>query len=204
MRKLGWIATIMLSVCGPALPAHAVGDIDKNYVKSLATPGKTVLVLEYYDGKGAVADRKGFASANGYKAVAATDFRVDDKTLIHLYGLKPCQGDMVNRAENFAGSCNEFAKQQLGVMLQSPKVIFCRAFISEQTAPKQDATCYGYYNYPGSLDTVDMFEEQLVSIGALRIAQKADGSLARPDLAKAEEIAKSGFGMWADPRIKGQ
>lgn len=194
----------LLSVAWSAIPAFAVGDIDQNYIKSLAAPGKTVLVVEYYDGDGKVADRKGYASAIGFKAVAPTDIKVDDKTVLHLYGLEPCQGEMVNKAENFSGSCADFAQQQLAIMLQSPKVIFCRAFFSEQNAPKQDATCYGYYNYPGSLDTIDMFEEQLLSLGALKISAKPNGSPMRPDLVEAEKIGKGGFGMWADPRMKDQ
>ena len=90
-------------------------------------------------------------------------------------------------------------------MLQSPKVLFCRAFISEQTAPVQDVTCYGYYNYPGAMDTVDNLEEQLLSLGAVRLTKKADGSFERPDLTEAQEIGQKGsYGMWADPRVKAQ
>ncbi len=195
-------AVILFSAALSAAPVFAVNDIDKDYIRSLAAPGKTVLVIEYYDGDGKVAERKGYASASGYKAVSPTDFKVDDKTTVHLYGLQACEGEMVNRGEDFAGSCADFARQQLGIMLQSPKVIFCRAFVSEQNAQKQDATCYGYYNYPGSLDTIDMFEEQLLSLGALRIASRPDGSPIRPDLVEAEKIGRGGFGMWADPRTK--
>lgn len=184
--------------------SFATGTIDKDYLRSLAAPGKAVLVIEYYDGQGKVADRKGYASASGFAAISPTDFRVDDTVTVHLYGIEPCDGDMVNRQENFAGSCADFAKRGLETLLKSPEVIFCRAFVSEQRAPTQDATCYGYYNYPGSLDAVDMFEEQLVSLGTHRIAEKSDGSPERPDLQDAEKIGKSGFGMWADPRVKRQ
>lgn len=204
VRMMKRAATTLLGVAYSALPAFAVGEIDQNYIKSLAAPGKTVLVVEYYDGDGKVSDRKGYASATGFKAVAPTDIKVDDKTVLHLYGLEPCQGEMVNKPENFSGSCADFAQHQLAIMLQSPKVIFCRAFVSEQNAQRQDATCYGYYNYPGSLDTIDMFEEQLLSLGALKISTKPDGFPMRPDLIEAEKIGKGGFGMWADPRIKGQ
>ncbi|RWI67714.1 hypothetical protein [Mesorhizobium sp.] len=194
-----------LASCAMATPVLSVEDINKDYIKSLAAPGKSVLVVEYYDGSGKVVDRKGYASQAGYKAVSPTDFRVDEKTTLHLFGLEPCQGEMVNRKEDFAGACSAFAQEQLQIMLKSPKVIFCRAFVSEQNAAKQNATCYGYYNYPGSLDTVDMFEEQLLSLGALRLAKKPDGTHVRPDLAKAEEIGKAGsYGMWADPRAKSQ
>ena len=195
-RAAGCLAA--LSAC---LPAYAAEPVDQAYVRSLAAPGKTVLVVEYYDGQGKVAERKGFASASGFKAVSATDFRVDSSLTIHLYGIEPCQGDMVNRKEDFAGSCDDYARQGLATLLQSPKVIYCRAFVSETGAQAQDATCYGYYNYPGSLDSIDMFEEQLVSLGTHRIAKRPDGTPARNDLAEAEAIGRRGYGMWADPRI---
>lgn len=111
---------------------------------------------------------------------------------------------MVNRKEDFAGTCDDYARKGLITLLQSPRVIYCRAFVSESGAPVQDATCYGYYHYPGSLDTIDMFEEQLVSLGSHRIAKRQDGTPARADLKEAEAIGRRGFGMWADPRIAGQ
>jgi hypothetical protein len=197
-------AAVVLTPVLFAASAFAAGAIDKDYIRSLAAPGKTVLVIEYYDGQGGVTERTGFSSATGFKATSPTDFRVDASVAIHLYGIEPCEGSMVNRQENFAGSCEEFARRGLETLLQSPKVIFCRAFVSEMNAAAQDATCYGYYHFPGSLDTVDMFEEQLVSLGTHRIAKKPDGSPARPDLADAEKIGKGGFGMWADPRIRAQ
>jgi hypothetical protein len=196
-------AVCILALC-VSLPAHAAGPVDEAYVRSLAAPGKTVLVIEYYDGQGKVAERKGFASASGFLAVSATDFRVDTNVTVHLYGIEPCDGDMVNRKEDFAGSCEDYARRGLETLLQSPRVIYCRAFVSETEAQAQDATCYGYYNYPGSLDTVDMFEEQLVSLGSHRIAKQPDGSPARTDLAEAEAIGRRGYGMWADPRITAQ
>lgn len=186
------------------VPAPAAEPVDEAYVRSLAAPGKTVLVIEYYDGQGDVAERKGFASANGFKTVSPTHFRIDEDTTIHLYGLEPCDGEMANRQEGFTVSCDDFARQGLETLLKSPKVIFCRAFVSEQNAPVQDATCYGYYHFPGSLHSVDMLEEQLVSLGTHRIAKQADGSPARTDLAEAEKIGRGGFGMWADPRVKAE
>ena len=164
-RAVGCVAAI-----SAYLPAYAAGPVDEAYVRSLAAPGKTVLVMEYYDGQGKVSERKGYASASGFKSVSPTDFRVDANLTVHLYGIEPCTGDMVNRKENFAGSCEDYARQGLATLLQSPRVIYCRAFVSETGAQAQDATCYGYYNYPGSLDSIDMFEEQLVSLGTHRIA----------------------------------
>jgi hypothetical protein len=198
-RAAGYLAAV--SAC---LPAHAAGPVDEAYVRSLAAPGKTVLVIEYYDGQGKVSERKGYASASGFRAVSATDFQVDANLRVHLYGIEPCKGDMVNRKEDFAGSCDDYARQGLATLLQSPRVIYCRAFVSETGAPAQDATCYGYYNYPDSLDSVDMFEEQLVSVGSHRITKRADGTLARTDLKEAEDIGRRGYGMWADPRILSQ
>ena len=198
-RAAGYVAAI--SAC---LPAYAAGPVDEAYVRSLAARGKTVLIMEYYDGQGNVSERKGYASASGFKAVSPTDFRVDANLTVHLYGIEACTGDMVNRKEGFAGSCEDYARQGLATLLQSPRVIYCRAFVSETGAQAQDATCYGYYNYPGSLDTVDMFEEQLVSLGSHRVAKRSDGTPTRTDLKETEDIGRRGYGMWADPRIAAQ
>jgi hypothetical protein len=201
-----WKAVILsAALAATGNSAKAAPAVDENYVKSLAAPGKTVLVVEYYDGEGDVAARKGFASAAGYKALSGTDFRVDGNIAVHLYGLEACKGDVVNRSEDFSGSCADYAKRQLEIVLQSPKVLFCRAFITEVNAPVQNATCYGYYNYPGAMDAVMMLEEQLVSVGGVRLSRKADGTPERPDLLQAEDIGKKGsYGIWADPRVKGE
>ncbi|WP_426124480.1 hypothetical protein [Pararhizobium sp. PWRC1-1] len=187
-----------------AAPCLAAGAIDPAYVKSMAAPGKTVLIVEYYDPNGKVVDRMGFASAQGFGVKTPVDIAIDTKTGLHLYGLEPCTGDMVNQREGFAGTCADYAREQLEIMVKTAKVLFCRAFLTERDAPLQDATCFGYYYYPGSLDSVANLEEQLVSLGALRLSKKADGTPMRPDLAKAEKIGRSGFGMWADPRVQKQ
>lgn len=199
-RKIG----VSMAAAAAASCAFAAPPVDKGYIRSLARSGKTVLVVEYYDGQAKVVDRKGYASSKGYKAASATEIRVEEKLSLRLFGIEPCAGDMVNRKENYAGTCSDFAKRGLTTLLRSPKVILCRAFIADQKAQVQDATCWGYYNFPGSLDSVDMFEEQLVSLGSHRIARKTDGSPARPDLVEAEKIGRGGYGMWADPRVKGQ
>ena len=201
-RNFGRQAGLALPAILLASHAFAGGAVDADYVKSLAAPGKTVLVVEYYDPHGTVVDRRGFASANGFRSKSPVDIEVDATLDLHLYGLEPCRGEMVNQKEGFAGRCGDYAREQLEVMLASAKVIFCRAFLTEQNAHQQDATCFGYYYYPGSLDTVDSIEEQLVSLGALRLSKKKDGTLMRPDLADAEKIGRTGFGMWADARVK--
>lgn len=195
---------MLLSFCVllVAPSSWAGGTIDPAYVKSLAAPEKTVLVVEYYDPKGKVVDRKGFASANGFAVETAVEIAIDPKTRLHLYGLEPCAGDMVNQKEGFAGTCADYARQQLAILVKTAKVIFCRAFLTEREASLQDVTCFGYYNYPGSLDSVDNLEEQLVSLGALRLSKKPDGTPMRPDLSAAEKTGRGGFGMWADPRVQ--
>ncbi len=197
-------AAVCVLALGACMPTRAAEPVDGAYVRSLAAPGKSVLVMEYYDGEGKVSERKGFASGAGFDAVSGTDFRVSADLTVHLYGIEPCRGDMVNRQEDFAGSCEEYAQRGLETLLQSPRVIYCRAFVSEAGARTQDATCYGYYNFPGSLDTIDMFEEQLVSLGSHRIAKRPDGTPARADLQEAEAIGRRGYGMWADPRVSAQ
>ncbi|WP_117196101.1 hypothetical protein [Rhizobium terrae] len=183
-------------------PSLAASGPDAAYVKSLAAPGKTVLVVEYYDGEKKVVSRKGYASTRGFQAGNPTTIRVDEKTSLRLYGLEPCEGDVVNQKEGFSGSCGDYALLQLKALSKSPKVILCRAFVSEENAPMQDVTCFGYYNFPGALDTVTSLEEQLLSIGAVRLAKEADGAPMRPDLAAAEKIGRQGYGIWADPRTK--
>lgn len=203
MKRRRTIAT-MLAAFSLVTPTGAAEAINDAYVRSLAAPGRTVLVLEYYDGQQSVAERKGYSSASGFSSISPTEFRVDRDVAIRLFGIEPCSGDMVNRREDFAGSCDDFARRGLETLLQSPRVLFCRAFVSEMNAAVQNATCYGYYHFPGSLDTVDMFEEQLVSLGTHRIAKRPDGTPARDDLEEAERIGRGGFGMWADPRIREQ
>jgi len=198
-------ALLAVAICAfaPSV-ARAVGPVNQAYVRSLAAPGKTVLVIEYYDGQQAARSRKGYVSPSGFRPTSATDFKVDESTSLHLFGLEPCNGELVNRSEGFAGGCEEFATEQLAIKLKAAKVLYCRAFLSEQNTAIQNVSCFGYYNFPGTLDAVDNIEEQLVSIGALRVSKNVDGTLLRPDLAEADMIGRSGFGMWADQRVRGQ
>src|SRR5689334_13903698 len=96
-------------------PAGAAGKVDKDYIRSLAAPGKTVLAIEYYDGQGRVAERKGYASAAGFGATSPTDIRVDETVTLRLFGIEPCDGDLVNRREKFTGSCADFARRGLEI-----------------------------------------------------------------------------------------
>jgi hypothetical protein len=198
-------ALVALTLLAFANISFAAEPIDKAYVKSLAAPDKKVLVVEYLDGADKVVDRKGYASETGWNAKAATEFEATKGVVLKLFGVAPCTGELVVKTENFAGTCEEYAKANLQTMLSSAHVIFCRSFVTEQAAAFQDTTCYGYYAVPGAMDSVDMIEEQLVSLGALRPTKKADGTNARPDLADAEEIGKKGsYGMWSDPRRRSQ
>jgi hypothetical protein len=203
MKNSGTLIALALSLFANA--AFATEPIDKAYVKSLAAPDKKVLVVEYLDGEDKVVDRKGYASETGWNAKSPTEFEATKGVVLKLFGVAPCTGELVVKTENFAGTCEDYAKASLQTMLSSAQVIFCRSFITEQAAASQDTTCYGYYAVPGAMDSVDMIEEQLVTLGALRSIKKADGSNARPDLSDAEEIAMKGsYGMWSDPRTRDQ
>lgn len=194
--------TIMASALAISA-ALAAPPIDESYIRSLASPGKKVLVIEYYDGQGGVAERRGFASPEPFGVVSATELRANAGTVIHLYGVEPCEGEMVNRVEEFAGTCEDFAVQQLEIMMRAASVVFCRAFMSEAGTPRQNATCYTWSYFPPSLDAIDMIEEQLVSLGALRVATGADGRPLRTDLGEAEDISRAtGLGMQSDPRTR--
>lgn len=184
--------------------AQAIEPIDESYVSSLAAPGKIVLVMEYSDAAGEVVNRKGYASAEDFSAISGTSFRIDGNTTINLYGVEPCDGEMVNMNEGFSGSCADWALQGITEQLGSAKVAYCRSFVSEQNATNQDASCYIYVYYPGALNGVFNLEEQLVSTGFLRISKDAAGKPLRPDLADSESIGRKGYGMWADSRIKAQ
>ena len=201
MKNSGTLLALALSVF--ANVTFAAEPVDKAYVKSLAALNKKVLVVEYLDGEDRVVDRKGYASESGWNAKSATEFEATKGVVLKLFGVAPCTGELVVKTENFAGTCEDYAKANLQTMLSSAHVIFCRSFVTEQAAASQDTTCYGYYAVPGAMDSVDMIEEQLVSLGALRPTKKADGTSARPDLSNAEEIGKKGsYGMWSDPRTR--
>lgn len=175
-------------------------DVDKNYIRSLAAPGKLVAVVEYYDANGSVLDRKGFRSSTPWVVASPTEFYLSQDVKLKLFGIEPCKGELVVRDEDFAGTCAAYAQQSMQDSLLHPKVLFCRAFISEQNAPSQDVTCYGYYVVPGALDIVDMLEEQLVSTGSHQLTPKPGGGFLRDDLVEAQRIGKQGYGIWADPR----
>lgn len=195
-------AVVLLSAALPAAPANATGAIDQDYVRSLAAPGKSVLVIEYYNGESQPVARAGFAAAEGFRSRSPVDIAVGSQLTLHLFGLEPCEGELTNRREGFAGSCDAYARAQLDILLKPAKVIFCRAFLTERDASRQDVTCFVYTHYPGALDAVTNVEEQLLSIGALRLSKNETGVPLRPDLEGAERIGRSGYGMWEDPGVQ--
>ena len=71
----------VLMLAGTIGWAHAIEPVDQSYVRSLAAPGKTVMVMEYSDATGAVVERKGYASANGFNAISGTQFRVNANSM---------------------------------------------------------------------------------------------------------------------------
>lgn len=194
----------LVAMAAMVTAAHGIEAVDDSYVRSLAAAGKTVLVMEYSDAAGLVVARKGYASADGFKPISGTAFRINASTTVNLYGLESCNGDMVNLKEDFTGTCSDWALEGLTVELTNPKVIFCRAFVSEQNAKEQDASCYVYVYFPGAMDSVYNLEEQLVSTGFLRLERDRAGNPLRPDLEDSAQIGKSGYGMWSDPRVQAQ
>ena len=184
----------------PTSPATGEA-VNEAYIRSMAAPEGSVLVVEYRDGNGGVTDRRGFASRSGFRPRSPTQIRINESLAIRLHGIEPCQGEMVNEKEGYAGPCHDYARHGLEVLLRAPSVIFCRALAREAGARLQNASCHGYYSYPGAADTIAMFEEQLVSLGIHRIVRTPDGTALRADLEAAERIGRTGFGMWADPTI---
>ncbi len=186
---------------------HSYADdlINKNYIRSLASPEKYVAVIEYTDANGKVIERKGFASSKGWKAVSPTEFLLAKGVKMNLFGVTPCQGQLVNKRENFSGSCDDYATQHLQIWIKNPKVLLCRSYMHEKNAPSQNTTCYGWYYLPGALDSVDNLEDQLVGVGALKVATKPDSTPLRPDLLPAQktsQVGMGGLGMWEDPNHK--
>lgn len=198
------MAAVMLSAALPVAWGMAAGAVDHDYIRALAAPGKSVLVIEYYDTDRKPVARTGFAAADGFRSRSAVDIAVGSQLTLHLFGVEPCQGEMVNRREGFAGSCDAYARAQLDILLKPAKVIFCRAFLTERDAPLQDVTCFVYTHYPGALDAVTNVEEQLLSIGALRLSRNHVGLPLRPDLEGAERIGRTGYGMWENPGVQAQ
>ncbi|MCM2294703.1 hypothetical protein NAC44_20455 [Allorhizobium sp. BGMRC 0089] len=181
---------------------HAA-NINKNYIKSLVSPGKFVIVIEYYNNNNNASKRVGYTSNSPFNADGPGKIAINKSADINLYGLHPCKGDLVNIKEGYSGSCDDYAVDQLKTILKSAPVIYCLAFVSEENSKTKDATCYAYTYFPGSMDSVDMIEEQLVSIGAMELDRNKDGRPIRPDLAKAENIGRKGkYGLWQDPRFQ--
>lgn len=149
---------------------------------------------------------KGFATANGLARPSRLPTFVSMKGLRCTYTAFSPAAAIWSIVRRTIPDLRGVGARQLQTMLQSPKVLFCRAFISEQAAPVQDVTCYGYYNYPGAMDTVDNLEEQLLSLGAVRLTKKADGSFERPDLtgSSGNRPERVPTACGADPRVKAQ
>jgi endonuclease YncB( thermonuclease family) len=191
------VATILAVVLAPPSNAFSAEPIDPDYVRSLSIPGHTVFVMEYWQDDAQVVARDGLKSKTPFVAISPTVFEVERQRQIQLYGVEPCDGTVVDRREGFNGTCQDYARSQLDISLRHPRVVFCRAFIGERGKPVQQGTCFAHYFFAGSLNSVDMLESQLVSIGALRLSRTEAGKPVRPDLEDAERIArKNHFGLW--------
>lgn len=192
---------VALNLCAAASLAFAADPVDKEYVRALAVPGHFVFVMEYWQGNEKVVARHGLKTEAPFTAVSATEFAINEDLHIALYGVEPCAGRFVSPGDRFDGSCDDYGRMQLQIFLRHPKVVYCRAFIEERLKAKQEAACYAHHHFPGALNSVDLLEDQLVSVGALRLSHRADGSALRPDLEEAEKIAKHNrFGLWSRPQ----
>lgn len=169
--------------------------VDKSYVKSLASPDKTVLVIDFRDANGKTVERQGFANSRGFSVTGSTTFAVDANNHINLASIKPCSGSISIPADDYHGSCSGYAQQQLAVQLKNPRVIYCVANFSEKNASEKNAACWGYWFFAGTLDSVSSIEAELLSVGAVELNDKSN----RADLVDAEEIAKKQHvGIWAE------
>jgi hypothetical protein len=196
MRLLALISAAFVALA-PAL-GSAAEPIDKAYIRSLGAPGATIVVMEYRSHQAAQVERQGYRLKTPARASSATSFAVSESLEVSLWGVRPCEGTVSSAWEGFEGSCAEFAQLQLGRLLRNSRVIYCRAFASEKEKPTQNATCFTHHVVEGAMDAVDMIEEQLVSIGALRVERDSDGAALRPDLIAGEKLGKAGaFGLWS-------
>lgn len=187
------------AICGS--DGSHVENVDVNYIRSLANDDKTVLVVEYRDGNDKVVSRKGFANKAGFKPASPTEIAVNDNFRIKLFGVSPCAGDISVESDDFHGSCADYAKEQLAIQLKNPRVIYCIASVVDEQAAVQNGKCWGYWFFPGSLNSVSSIEAELLSVGAVKLAKKPDGSAIRPDLVNDEEIGRRGaLGVWSETK----
>lgn len=160
--------------------------VDAAYIKSLASPDKIVLVIDYRDATGKTIERQGFANSRGFSVTGATTFAIDENNHINLAAIKPCNGSITVPADDYRGSCAGYAQEQLAVQLKNPRVIYCVANFAEKNTSEKNATCWGYWFFPGTLDSVSSIENELLSVGAVELNEKSN----RADFVDAMAIAK--------------
>ena len=184
------------------MSVYAQGSPTDSYVRSLGQDGQLIAVIEVVNASGEVVDRVGYArpASQPWQSLSSTRFRVADDLVLQLYGVEPCVGQLVVRDEEYAGDCEDYAQRNLQIMLNNPRALVCRTAAAGRNMAVQLATCDGHYVVAGAMDSVDNLEEQLVSLGALRLAVGNDNQPLRSDLVDAQQIGSGGFGMWADPR----
>jgi len=191
------LTSLAFSFCVASCFADENTSVDKSYIKSLASPDKTVLVVDYRDGNGKTVDRQGFANSRGFSVSAPTKFSIDENNQINLAAIKPCSGSITVPADDYQGSCAGYAQAQLAVQLKNPRVIYCIANFAEKNASEKNATCWGYWFFPGTLDSVSSIEDELLSVGAVELNEKIN----RADFVDAMAIAKKQHvGIWAESK----
>lgn len=202
MNKIVITTALLAAFCQNAICSNTNkpnDNIDVNYIRSLANNDKTILVVEYRDGNNNIIKRQGYANSAGFEAVSSNEISINDNVRIKLFGVTPCTGNITVKSDDFSGSCAEYAQKQLAIQLKNPRVIYCISSIVDEHASVQNGMCWGYWFFPNSLNSVSSIEGELLSVGAVKLAKKQDGSAIRPDLIEDEEIGKKGaFGVWSE------
>ena len=195
------LAALALASLAPSA-ALALDAPALDYMRKLARPDRTVLVMEYIDLRlNAATERVGMMARERFRAVDGVTIRVSDELAVRLSGLMPCTSDVPVQHDDYQGTCAGLAAEGLDIELRHASVLLCRAYADQKGKPVQEATCYTYTRIGDALESVDMVEESLVGGGWAFAARGADGVPERADLAAAERMAAvSGLVLWSmDP-----
>ena len=203
MKGFASILPAVLAVASLAPDAALALDAPAlDYMRELARPDRTLLVMEYIDARlNAATERVGMMVRERFRPVDGTTIRVSDELAVRLGGVVPCASNVPVQHEDYQGTCAGLAAEGLDIELRHASVLLCRAYADQRGQSVQEATCYTYTRIGDALESVDMVEESLVGGGWAFAARGADGVPQRGDLAAAERMAATnGFVLWSmDP-----
>lgn len=171
-------------------PAFALEAPTLDYMRELARPDRTVLVMEYIAPRlNAAIERTGLAAPERFRPLDGRTIRISDDLVIRLGGVAPCRSDVPVQHEDYQGTCVGLAAEGLDIELRHASVLLCRAYADQRDEPVQEATCYTYTVIGDALESVDPVEARLVGGGWAFASRNADGTPERADLAVAEQQA---------------